>query len=360
MRIILVSPRYYPHIGGVEYVVKSIAERLAKMNYEVTILTGEPHTSIPAEEEINGVHVIRWPTWAPGNAYHIPRQKNKLDKLIDRLARETDVVHVHSAHAILPVYVGIRMREINSIMKLVFSPHYHAHGHTLIRELAWRVLWRKYVRKLIKYADKIHAVSNVEAKRIIEHYPEAGGKLVIIPNGVEEDVLQYKWKGQNSNYIMYAGRIEKYKRLEVAVDLITELDKRGYNLRLLIVGQGPHLLRLKQYTQNKASHKVRFKPPLPRKEYLKLVANAYATINPSYFEAFSVFIAESLAIGTPAIVSQAIAKIYCYQNAQDISPLPAELSSIADKLGLQILTGFRQKIKTWDGIVKEILYEVYR
>ena len=42
MKIFYISPRYYPRIGGVEYVVKSVSERLARMEHEVTVLAGEP------------------------------------------------------------------------------------------------------------------------------------------------------------------------------------------------------------------------------------------------------------------------------------------------------------------------------
>ena len=37
MRIVYVVPGYYPQIGGVEHVVKSVAKRLAKLEHEVTI-----------------------------------------------------------------------------------------------------------------------------------------------------------------------------------------------------------------------------------------------------------------------------------------------------------------------------------
>ncbi len=62
----MISPTYYPHIGGVEYVVKSVAERLVKMGgHEITVLAGgEPEIEGPREEEINSVRVIRWPTWS--------------------------------------------------------------------------------------------------------------------------------------------------------------------------------------------------------------------------------------------------------------------------------------------------------
>jgi multimeric flavodoxin WrbA len=40
MRIVYVAPSYYPWIGEVEYVVKSVAERLAKMGHEVMVIAG--------------------------------------------------------------------------------------------------------------------------------------------------------------------------------------------------------------------------------------------------------------------------------------------------------------------------------
>jgi glycogen synthase len=37
MRIVYVTSSYYPQIGGMEYVIKSVAERLAKMGHEVAV-----------------------------------------------------------------------------------------------------------------------------------------------------------------------------------------------------------------------------------------------------------------------------------------------------------------------------------
>ncbi|AFL66424.1 group 1 glycosyl transferase [Desulfurococcus amylolyticus] len=61
MKILFIVPRYYPHIGGVEYVVKSVAERLVKLGYDVAVLAGEPGVERPVEEEIDGVHIVKWP-----------------------------------------------------------------------------------------------------------------------------------------------------------------------------------------------------------------------------------------------------------------------------------------------------------
>ena len=127
------QPIYRYHVseytmpGGVEYVVKSIAERLVALGHETTVVTGDPKADKPREEEINGVHVIRWPTWAPSGAYHIPRMKSQLEKLLTDTARGTDVVHAHSVHSITTTYAALAFR---ATAKLVVTSHCRGTSHT--------------------------------------------------------------------------------------------------------------------------------------------------------------------------------------------------------------------------------------
>jgi hypothetical protein len=79
-------------------VVKSVAERLAKASHEVTVVAGEPNTDKSYEEVVNGVRVVRWPVWSPENAYHVLRKRGELEEFSKELAKEVDVVHVHSVH----------------------------------------------------------------------------------------------------------------------------------------------------------------------------------------------------------------------------------------------------------------------
>lgn len=91
MKLLYVSPRYYPHVGGVEYVVKSAAERLVRRGHSVTVLCGEPGLENLNEERINGVPVIRWPVWAPEDAYHIPKMRGSFKKWILEFVKDCDI-----------------------------------------------------------------------------------------------------------------------------------------------------------------------------------------------------------------------------------------------------------------------------
>lgn len=352
MRILYVTPTYYPRMGGVEYVVKSLAQRFSEMGDDVTILSGEPSIDEPADDLIDGVRVLRWPTWAPGNAYHVPRLRSRLETAIREIAAEASVVHIHSAHSVLPVHAGLTAKESNPSVRLVFTLHYHGHGHSQLRDLAWKLLWRKRVAKLIGVANVIQAVSSVEAKRIVDHFPESVEKLVVVPNGIDEDVSNYTWTGQNSDYIMYAGRVERYKRLEAGVDLAEEM-----KLRFLVVGAGPYIMRLEKYAQLKLGNKGVFLPVQPRKKYLELLANASYAVNPSRDEAFSVFTAEALAMKVPAIVSKPIVEIF--------STLVGDVKSTkimcraAERNEMTVLTASKANIQTWENVARGLTERVY-
>mgnify|MGYP000244577949 CR=1 FL=1 len=339
MKILFVSPGYLPKIGGVEYVVKSIAERLVKKGHEVVVISGEPRCQKPSEEFINDVKIVRWPIWSPGGAYHIPRRISKFEEKLFDLAKGVDVIHVHSFHAVFTVLAGLKIGGMRSDGKLVVTGHYHGGGHTAFRNVLWS-FWRSKVKNLLDMADVIHCVSLSEKKRILKDYSVSEEKIIVIPNGVDEDVFAYKWKGRESDYMLYAGRIEKYKKLDEAIKLSKKI-----NLRLTIIGQGPYKEELSKNAGKIYPNGVEFKGFLPRSRYLETLANARYAINLSNKEAYSIFIAEALAIGVPAMVSKEIAE-----------NLKAESKSFNKELVLAV----KAPIKTWNEIVQIYLSKLYQ
>jgi len=344
MRILFISPGYPPKIGGVEYVVKSVAERLVKKGHKIVVVAGEPRSQKPSEEFINDVKIVRWPTWSPSGAYHIPRRISEFEERLLDLAKGVDVIHIHSFHAVFTVLAGLKIGKMKPDRKLVVTGHYHGGGHTAFRNVLWS-FWRSKVKNLLDMADVIHCVSQSEKRRVLKDYPGSEEKIVVIPNGVDEDVFTYKWQGQRSNYMLYAGRIEKYKKLDEAVKLSKKM-----NLKLTILGQGPYKEKLRKKAEKLYPNGVEFKDFLPRQRYLETLANARYAINLSNKEAYSIFIAEALAIGTPAIVSPAIEKIYRNKERSEPYSYLTPLSSIARKFGLRVLVNYDSGIKTWSQV----------
>ena len=59
----MVTPRYFPDMGGVETHVSEVTRRLALTGADVTILTADRTGRRPASEQIDGVSIRRVRAW---------------------------------------------------------------------------------------------------------------------------------------------------------------------------------------------------------------------------------------------------------------------------------------------------------
>src|SRR5947207_15930446 len=74
LSVLMVTPRYFPYMGGIETHVHEAGRRLVEKGINVTLLTTVPHiphNPFPIEEVIEGMRVIRVPAWPPHHDYYI-------------------------------------------------------------------------------------------------------------------------------------------------------------------------------------------------------------------------------------------------------------------------------------------------
>lgn len=296
MKILFVSPRYYPAVGGVEYVVKSVAERLAKRGFEVGVLCGEPNIEKPVEEFINEVRVTRWPIYAPNDAYYIPRTMSSLKEWLSESARDVGVVHFHSVHSVFTVY-ALNVLKNRDVYK-VLTPYYHGTGHTLFRRVLWKG-WRYFIKALVSSVDVIHTVSRFEAKLVKRDFKV---DATPIENGVDEWILNMKWSP--SGYVMYSGRIEKYKNIHRLANIVKILNKgHGLNLELRVYGSGPFTSTLINHLR-KIGIKFSVKPSQPFEKYVESLSKATLFGLLSEKESYPQSVNEANAIGVPVVVAR--------------------------------------------------------
>jgi glycosyltransferase involved in cell wall biosynthesis len=353
MKILQVSPAYYPHIGGLEYVVKSIAERLTKMGHEVTVIAGKPDAEEPREEEVNGVKVIRWPTWSPGGAYHLPRRRRELEKLLAELAREADVAHVHSVHCILSMHsLGVLK---GRVPRTVVTPYYHGTGHTAFRRLLW-VPWRRHVRRLLK-GCVVHTVSKLEAKLVEKDFR---ARAVPIENGVEEWIKGVRWEPQG--YVLYSGRIERYKNVHLLAQLVKLLNERyNLDLQLKVYGRGPYRGELA-----KALKEIGVKHELgdfkPFEEYIEALSHASLFGLLSEKESYPQSVNEANAIGVPALVAKPWGENFKGRTRTLIVDLAKGLDAIAEEVYRFLERAPSEppsSVPTWSEVAREYINRLY-
>jgi glycosyltransferase involved in cell wall biosynthesis len=357
MKIVQICPTYYPHIGGVEYVVKSVAERLAKKGHDVTVITGEPTINTPREENLNGVFIVRWPSWAPNNAYHIPKMRQELGVMLKGLLGNVDVVHLHNVHAVLVYYGWKAWAKHNSNKgKLIVTPYYHGSGHTLLRETLWFV-WKPYVRRILKAADTIHTVSKLEVKLVKEDFDV---DAVPIENGVEEFVSGIEWKP--SNYVLYAGRIEKYKNIYKLGKIVQILNSRyDMSLNLLVIGEGPYVRNLveKLGALDLKWEKISFQD---YKSYIDYLSHASFFCLLSEKESYPQSVNEANAIGLPVVMAEPWGENFNERmrtllvNASDYDNVIAlKIHEFLEKVPQQQ----RSMVPTWEEVANAYIANLY-
>ena len=298
MNIVQVSPKYYPSVGGVEHTVQKLAEGMKARGHTVAVVCGSPSARKVKSEEVNGVEVFRVPTYSPRNAFHIPKDRKAMENFLDK---DVDIVHTHSAHAVFTMVPLDLKRSTNPGWKLVYTMHFSTPGYTFFRRGLWRVFWKRRVNSGLKYVDAIHSTSLLESNMIVKQFRNAEGKVVLIPLGLDEDVFRFGWKGKGSDYVLYCGRVERYKRIDLAVRAVERVRDRGYAVKLVIVGDGSMSKFFRKMSEERDW--LTYMRPKPREEYLELLSKARAVINLSSAENFNLFLAEAFAIGVPIVAT---------------------------------------------------------
>lgn len=325
MRIVQISPRHYSSIGGVEHVVKHLSYGMKKRGHEVAVVCGSSSAKHSEIREENGIEVLVVPTYAPSNSFHIPKNRKAVETFIEK---NTDVVHTHSAHAVISMLPCLLKNSLKPKWKLVYTLHFSTQGYTPFRRFLWSVYWKRNINSKLKIVDAIHATSTLESNIIMKEFSNAIGKVNLVPLGLDEDVFHFGWKGLESDYFLYSGRIEKYKRLDVVVKAMELVRSLGHPVKLIIAGDGSYSDSFRKMSEKKDW--VIYMQSLPRQEYLELISKAKGVINLSSAENFSLFLAEAAAMGVP-IVATSGAAAFCQEFANITNLSPNYVASIIAK-----------------------------
>ncbi len=175
-------------------------------------------------------------------------------------------------------------------------------------------LTSKLIPYAVRKARRIIAVSRFTAMEVEKHFPQAGGKIRVVYNGVspqfkpscEEEIGRVKRKfGISGPYIMYLGTIEPRKNLKNLL--------RAFSL---IRGKIPHRLVVAGMRGWKYSgifavlrdlgieERVVFTGFVPSPDLPPLYSGADVFVYPSLYEGFGIPVLEAMACGTPVVASR--------------------------------------------------------
>lgn len=332
---------------GVEEHVRNIGERLAR-NHDVLVCTTDPTGTLPKKDVIRNVEIRRFKSWAPYEAYYFSRG---LKKFLVGNSDNYQIMHAHSYHAFPALYAA----QARNKTRLVFSPHYHGAGHTLLRSLLHKP-YKFFGRSIFRKADMIVCVSNHEKDSIVSGFGVSRERVMVIPNGV--DLKEFRSSGKmtkNYRIILCVGRLEKYKGVHHLIKVLPRLES---DVVLEIVGKGPYkeaLVRLAGKLH--VVDRVRFLQDLPRNQLLQKYVESDLFALLSAHEAYGMAVAEALASGTACIVADTSALREWVDNKNcfgiDYPMDDGKLVKAINKAIGNVVTGVR--LLDWDDTVQSLV-----
>jgi len=297
MRVLQVTPRYFPNLGGVEVVVKQLSELLVEKGIDVAVYSIDLSSRTAKEEDVNGVLVKRFKPFF-GDPLYLP-QVNFVKAVRNK---EADIIHVHNAHTLLPILVALAKRDRQ---KLLLQPHYHKFGQTLIRDLLLNVYKNSLDKLVFPRTKSVIVNSSYEESIIKEDFPHCNN-IVLIPEGISLTELKaVKWLPEKQIRILSVGALRRYKNIDRLLEAFTYLvkEREGEQFKLVIVGDGPERERLISLTRRIGVEGfVEWKRNLSRQELLAEYARARVFVSLSKLESFSRVMYDAVLIGVPTVV----------------------------------------------------------
>ncbi len=298
LRILMLTPRFLPDMGGIETHVQEVTKRLAADGHSVAVLTTDRSGTLLSNEVVAGVRIRRVKAWPRRRDYYFAPEiwgaiKNA----------ECDIIHVQGYHTFVAP-LGMLAAVRNGIP---FVITFHSGGHSsplrnLLRGAQWAAL-----RGLVRRAAHWIAVSRFEAELFSEKMRLPRDRVSVVPNGA-----QLAWPnrpaaaGGERPLIVSIGRLEHYKGHHRAIEAMPELLRRVPDAKLRILGEGPYkpeLLALVERLQLAGCVEVGGIPPSERDRLAAILGSASLVVLLSAYEAHPVAVLEALALGRRVLVT---------------------------------------------------------
>lgn len=175
------------------------------------------------------------------------------------------------------------------------------HGSDINMHASYRSRAKQIVH-MANCSKGVLSVSNDLAKRMVE----LGVKpnlIKVIYNGVDLDKFMPKIVDGNP-YILFVGNLIKGKGVLELLDAYEIIYKKGINIELRFIGDGPMMSELKRRVkQKKLTEAVKFIGLVPHEQLPNYISNSKILALPSYREGVPNVILEAMACGVPVVAS---------------------------------------------------------
>lgn len=356
-RVLMVTARYFPDMGGIETHVYEAGRRLVQQGVDVTILTTFPqgaNAHVPLETESGGMKILRVHAWP-----HTADLCIAPDIYSTIKEGDWDLVHCQGIHTLVPPLAMLAAKRAN----IPFVVTFHTGGHSSFlrnktRSIQWRVL-----RPLLANAEHLIGVSQFEANYFsrVLHIPLE--HFTVIPNGATmPEVDQSLVLPRDGALIISLGRLERYKGHQHMIKALPLIREQRPDARLLILGAGSYkdeLYKLARHTGVYPYVEIRAIPAGNRQDMATTLLQASLVTLMSDYEAHPVAIMEALSLKIPVLSihtagSQELAERGLIRTIPLRSSPEVVAAAALEQLEKPLVPKFFA-LPSWDGCARKLL-----
>jgi glycosyltransferase involved in cell wall biosynthesis len=362
LRVLIVTPRYLPEIGGVENHVHAVATRMAASGEaSVTVLTTDLSGDLASHDRDGDADVLRV------RAY--PRSRDwRYAPGIARVLRggDWDVVHLQSYHT----FVAPQAMAAAARARIPYVVTFHGGGHSDWLRHRVRGLQRALLRPLLARAAALIATARFE----IEEYATALripiARFVLIPNGFDlppPPARGIEESPRGRPLIASLGRLERYKGHQRVIAALPAVRVAEPAARLWVAGSGPYEAALrKQVSELGLDDAVEISsvPLGERAEMARRLSEVDLAVALSEFETHPMAALEVLSLQRPLLVAtgSGLGELADRGYARAIDPhaTPEEVAAAILRELRDPLVPARAEFPSWDDCAAELLALYHR
>lgn len=329
MKILIVTPNFYPYIGGLEEQCYLLAREFINLGYSVDIVTEKYDSYLKSIEVVDGINIIR--------TSYLNNRRNLVSffklccdyiKILKKYKYDFVIIRTLTFPAIFfGLLKAIKFLRSVSVVSMETGD---VDDLCLLRSSHFFTIYKFFLSK----HDFLNSVCEINYL----NYINAGfnkSKLVKIVNGVEvEPYKKCKYPHKVVNFL-FLGRLVKEKGLYELLEAFRKLNMEFYDIRLIIGGDGKEKKIVKSYIKkNKLTKSIKMLGKIERNDKVNFFNMGDCLVSPSYSEGFGMVIYEA-AIYKKMIISTNVADICkvfrnraLYVNKKDSNDLYLKMKSL--------------------------------
>jgi glycosyltransferase involved in cell wall biosynthesis len=295
IRVLIVSARFLPELGGIETHVYETTRRMARYGFlDLTILTTDRSGALPIREDFDQFSVLRCRSYPRRRDYYFAPDLRKL-----MLSGNYDLIHCQGIHTAVPILAMLAARRggIPYVVTLHTGGHSTALRHKL-RNTQWRALG-----PLLRHAAVVIAVSRFEQQLFEKACRLDASRFRIIRNGGDLPSTAGQ-AAEIPGRIVSSGRLERYKGHHRVIEALPIVRRSVPHATLHILGSGPYEGKLRKLTANLGLEKfvtIEHIPPSDRERMAMSLGATAVFAAMSEYEANPVAVMEALTLGIPTV-----------------------------------------------------------